>query len=277
MPCQTSIPRRPILGCVRGAAAVSRGASGDDEHQSHPRRRADRLWVHGRRALTRAAASGRAGARPAQARAAAGGAGGCAYIHLRAPATTLARDLVQDGQLGSIRHIRGLYLQDWLLDPSTPIVWRLQAERAGSGALGDIGAHAVDLAQFVTGHRLSHLCADLRTFIAERPMAGETASATSPAHHARLDPAGAGDGPTQPQSETWARRTAPVTVDDAAAFLARTDQGAIAMFYSIRFATGYTNALRLEVNGSAGSLVFDLENLNELRFYDATQDPKEAA
>ncbi len=198
------------------------------------------------------------------------------FNYRRVPATTLARDLVQDGQLGSIRHIRGLYLQDWLLDPSTPIVWRLQAERAGSGALGDIGAHAVDLAQFVTGHRLSHLCADLRTFIAERPMAEETASAASPASHARLDRAGAGDGPTVPQSETWARRTAPVTVDDAAAFLARTDQGAIAMFEASRFATGYKNALRLEVNGSAGSLVFDLENLNELRFYDATQDPKEA-
>jgi predicted dehydrogenase len=132
-------------------------------------------------------------------------------------------------------------LQDWLTDPSSPLVWRLDKDRAGSGALGDIGAHIVDLAQFVTGQRLTGVSALTQTFVPERPLVG-------------------GDG------------TGPVTVDDAAVFVARTDGGALASFEATRFAAGRKNALRIELNGSDGSLAFDLESLNELWFHDHTAD-----
>jgi predicted dehydrogenase len=167
------------------------------------------------------------------------------FNYRRVPAIALARRLVADGRLGTLRHVRAQYLQDWLTDPRSPLVWRLQKDRAGSGALGDIGAHIVDLAQFVTGQRLTGVSALTQTFVPERPLVG-------------------GDG------------TGPVTVDDAAVFVARTDGGALASFEATRFAAGRKNALRIELNGSAGSLSFDLESLNELWFHDHTEGPATA-
>ena len=92
------------------------------------------------------------------------------FNYRRVPAIALARQLVAEGRLGEVRHVRAQYLQDWIVDPEFPLVWRLQKEKAGSGALGDIGAHIVDLAQFVTGHRLAGVSALTETFVKERPL-----------------------------------------------------------------------------------------------------------
>lgn len=169
----------------------------------------------------------------------------CGFNYRRVPALALMRRLVADGRLGTIRHVRAQYLQDWLVDPEFPLEWRLRRELSGSGALGDLGAHIVDLAQYVSGSRIAGVSALTETFVGERPLPG-------------------------------AAGTGRVTVDDAALFLARFDGGAIGTFEATRFAQGRKNALRLEINGDGGSMAFDLENLNELHFFDAGQPPAEA-
>ena len=172
------------------------------------------------------------------------------FNYRRVPAVALARQLVEQGRLGEIRHVRGAYLQDWIVDPEFPLVWRLQADRAGSGALGDIGAHVVDLAQFVTGQQLTGVSALTETFVRERPLPEASSGLSATGSAAR----------------------GPVTVDDAALFVGRLAGGGLASFEATRFATGRKNALRLEVNGSLGSLAFDFEAMNELEFYDGTED-----
>ncbi len=164
------------------------------------------------------------------------------FNYRRVPALALARELIAGGQVGEIRHVRAAYLQDWLTDPAFPLTWRLQKEHAGSGALGDLGAHIVDLAQYLTGQLIAGVSGVAATFVPERPVPGTTG-----AH-------------------------GPVTVDDAVAFTGRLESGALASFEATRFAAGRKNALRIEVNGSRGSLAFDLERLNELEFFDATAD-----
>jgi predicted dehydrogenase len=172
-----------------------------------------------------------------------------AFNYRRVPALALARRLVADGRLGTIRHVRAQYLQDWIVDPQFPLVWRLQKDRAGSGALGDIGAHIVDAAQFVTGQKVTGVSAVTETFVKQRPLLAAT-----------------GGGLTAVAAEA----TGEVTVDDAALFTARLSDGALASFEATRFATGRKNAMRLEINGSDGSLAFDFEAMNELQFHDAT-------
>jgi len=159
-----------------------------------------------------------------------------AFNYRRVPALAYARKLVAAGRLGEIRHVRAVYLQDWLSDPTSPLTWRLDREKAGSGALGDLGAHIVDAAQFVTGHTITGVSALTETFTKSRP-----------------------DG---------AGGTGEVTVDDTALFLARFDSGAVGSFEATRYALGRKNAMRLEVNGSRGSLAFDFESMNELQFFD---------
>ena len=163
------------------------------------------------------------------------------FNYRRVPALALARRLVDEGRIGPLRHFRAVYLQDWLADADAPMTWRMRAERAGSGALGDLGAHIVDLARYLTGDELAGVCALSETFVRERPLA---------------------DGPG---SDT-------VTVDDAVVFTGRLASGALASFEVTRYATGRKNGLRVELNGSAGSLAFDLERLNELEFFDASGD-----
>jgi predicted dehydrogenase len=179
----------------------------------------------------------------------------CGFNYRRVPAIALMRNLVADGRLGVIRHVRAAYLQDWIVDPLFPLVWRLQRDKAGSGALGDIGAHIIDLTQFVAGQRISGVSALTETFVKQRPLSTESSGLAGSA---------AGDG--------GSTATGPVTVDDAALFIARMDGGAVATYEATRFATGRKNGMRVEVNGSLGSLAFNLERLNELEFYDAT-DP----
>jgi len=164
------------------------------------------------------------------------------YSYRRVPAVALARRLVEQGRIGEIRHVRASYQQDWIVDPEFPLVWRLQRSAAGSGALGDIGAHIVDMAQYLTGDLLTGVSALTETFVRERPL-----------------PSRDGRGS--------------VDVDDAALFLGRFAGGAVASFEASRFATGRKNALRIELNGSRGSLAFDQERMNELEFYSEEEDP----
>jgi predicted dehydrogenase len=161
----------------------------------------------------------------------------------RVPAVALARQLVAAGRLGPIRHVRAAYLASHALDPELPLAWRHQASEAGSGALGDLGAHAVDLAQHLAGDRIAGVSALTETFVRERPLPG-------------------GGG-----------ARGPVTVDDAALFIARFGGGALGSFEATRLAAGHTEGLAVELNGELGSVVWELGALNELRLFDATEEP----
>jgi len=171
----------------------------------------------------------------------------CGFNYRRVPAVAFLRQLIATGRLGTVRHVRAVYLQDWIVDPQFPLVWRLQKDKAGSGALGDIGAHIVDLTQYVTGQSITGVSALTETFVRERPLPSASSGLSA-----------------ESSSELGT-----VTVDDAALFLARLSGGAVATYEATRFATGRKNGLRVEVNGSLGSAVFDLERLNELELYDA--------
>ncbi|WP_439690234.1 Gfo/Idh/MocA family protein [Curtobacterium sp. SP.BCp] len=174
------------------------------------------------------------------------------FSYRRVPAIAFAKRLVEAGRLGTVRQVRALYLQDWLADPDGPMTWRLDKSLAGSGSLGDIGAHAIDLVEHVTGASLATVSGTLETFVTERPLMAE----------------GVG------LSGTASEERGQVTVDDAAFFTARlaggAADGAIGTFEATRYATGRKNGLTLEISGSAGAIQFDLESMNELRFYDAT-------
>jgi predicted dehydrogenase len=176
------------------------------------------------------------------------------FTYRRVPAIGLARRLVSEGRLGTIHHVRAQYLQDWIVDPEAPLSWRLEKDKAGSGALGDIGAHIVDLAEHITGDTIGRVSGHLRTFVHERPV---------PTEHAGL-------------SGTAGQGRGAVTVDDAAVFLADFRGGALGVFEATRFANGRKNAIRLEINGSDGSIAFDFEDMNLLHFYDGT-DPATTA
>ncbi len=170
------------------------------------------------------------------------------FTYRRVPAVTFLRNLIAEGAVGTVNQVRASYRQDWLVDPDMPLAWRLQKEHAGSGALGDIGAHAIDLAQFVTGLNLEKVSGTIDTIVKERPLldSGSGLSGT----------AGVGMGK--------------VTVDDIAIFTGRFESGALASFEASRFATGRKNALQIEVSGDKGALAFDLEDLNSVQFYDRT-------
>ena len=185
------------------------------------------------------------------------------FNYRRVPAIALARRLVETGRIGMVRHVRAVYLQDWLVDPDSPLTWRLQAEQAGSGALGDLGAHVVDLARFLTGDEIVGVSALSATFIDQRPLPGGSWDGD-----AEGGATGDGDAAGDVRRTGDASGTGRVTVDDAVVFSARFGSGALGSFEATRYATGRKNALRIELNGSAGSLAFDLERLNELEFYD---------
>jgi predicted dehydrogenase len=179
------------------------------------------------------------------------------FTYRRVPAIGLARQLVADGRIGDIRHVRAQYLQDWIADPEAPLSWRLDKAKAGSGALGDIGAHIIDLTQFITGDRIVEVSGRLETFVKERPYAaGDTAGTL-------------GGGGTSTER-------GPVTVDDAASFLATFAGGAMGVFEATRVATGRRNAIRIEINGSQGSLAFDFEDMNVLEYFDGSNEAEVA-
>jgi predicted dehydrogenase len=178
----------------------------------------------------------------------------CGFSYRRTPALAYAKQLIDEGRIGTVRHVRGQYLQDWLNDADAPMTWRLDKATAGSGALGDIGAHLIDTTQWLTGQSISGVSALLETFVTSRPLAGE-----------RSGLGGHGD-----TSEGAPRGQ--VTVDDAALFTARFDGGAVGSFEASRFALGHKNAFRVEVNGTDGSVAFDFEDNNVLQFFDG-RDP----
>jgi predicted dehydrogenase len=170
------------------------------------------------------------------------------YNYRRVPAVAMACRFVQEGRLGAIRHVRASYLQDWLVDPAFPLTWRLDKDEAGSGALGDLLAHVIDLVRYLTGAEIEKVVSVLTTFVTERPLA---ASQT---------------GLRATVSEV--RRAGRVTVDDAVLVLARLHGGAVATMEASRVAPGRKNAMVVELNGSCGSLRFDLERFNELEIYE---------
>ncbi len=176
------------------------------------------------------------------------------FTYRRVPALSLSQRLVAQGRIGTIRNVRAQYLQDWIVDPQAPLFWRLRREVAGSGALGDIGAHIIDLVQYITGEALTGVSALTATFIKERPLP-QSASGLS------------GSAGTE---------MGEVTVDDAVVFISRLSGGALATFEATRFATGRKNAIRIEINGSEGSIAFDFEDMNLLWFYDNNDDPETA-
>jgi predicted dehydrogenase len=164
-----------------------------------------------------------------------------AFNYRFVPAVRLAHDLIRDGRLGEIRHFRAAYLQDWLTDPESPRTWRLAKDTAGSGALGDLGSHIIDLARFLVGEPRAVL-ALTKTFIEERPLLG-----------------GGGRGR--------------VDVDDAFAAVVEMEGGCLGTLEATRFALGRKNHQVFEINGSLGSLSFDLERLNELKVHWAAGGP----
>ncbi|RFA11050.1 dehydrogenase [Subtercola boreus] len=173
------------------------------------------------------------------------------FTYRRVPAVTLLRDLVASGAVGEVRQVRAAYRQDWLVDENEPLAWRLQKEHAGSGALGDIGAHIIDLAQFVTGQSVDSVTGVVETLVKQRPL-----PQSGPGSSGLSGVAGAGFGD--------------VTVDDLALFTGRLSSRALASFEATRFATGRKNQLTIEVSGDRGALAFDLEDLNSLQLYDRT-------
>ena len=167
------------------------------------------------------------------------------FNYRRCPAVALMHQLVAEGRLGEVRHVRATYLQSWG-GPETPLSWRFQRKLAGSGALGDLAAHIVDMARFVTGDEIVEVTGSLaKTWVRERPLVG-------------------GRGKRRGKSD----------VDDAVLFLARFKGGAMASFEASRLAPGHLNRNTLEINGSLGSAAFDFEEMNVLRFLDATEEER---
>jgi predicted dehydrogenase len=174
------------------------------------------------------------------------------FNYRRCPAVALAHRLVKEGKLGEIRHVRAVYLQDWA-DENVPLLWRFDKSLAGSGAHGDLNAHIVDMARFVTGQEITEIAGALvETFIKERTLPGGVAAGGIAA--GRTGVGGKGK----------------VTVDDTVLFLARFSGGAVGSFEAARQATGNQNRNALELNGTKGALKFDFERMNELQYYDAT-------
>ena len=164
------------------------------------------------------------------------------FNYRRVPALALAKELIAEGRVGTVRHVHAAYLQDWLTDAQAPMTWRLRKDTAGSGALGDIASHAIDQVMFLLGEAVTDVSGRLHTFVSSRPGA---------------------DGPED------------VTVDDAAWATLSLTGGAVASVEVSRVATGQKNSLRLEIYGDKGTVLFDLEGLNELGFLDATAPVRE--
>ena len=171
------------------------------------------------------------------------------------PAVALAKKLIQEGALGKIYHFRAVYLQDWIVDPNFPLVWRLQKDIAGSGSLGDLGAHLIDIARYLVGD-FEEVIGMSETFVKERPLAVSMTGLSAKA------------GEVKEKGE--------VTVDDATLFLARFKNGALGSLEATRFAPGRKNYNSFEVNGSEGSIIFNFERMNELQF-SSRKDPQETS
>jgi predicted dehydrogenase len=165
-----------------------------------------------------------------------------AYNYRFVPAIMQVRKLIESGALGRIFHYRAVYLQEWIIDPQFPMTWRFEKDTAGSGALGDLGSHIIDLARFLVGEPTKVMGME-KTFIDERP---------------RADGSGTGK----------------VDVDDAFTALMEFDNGALGTVEASRFCHGRKNGQNWEINGEKGSIRFNLERLNELEVYWADDEPE---
>ena len=180
------------------------------------------------------------------------------YNYRRCPAVALAHQLIKAGKIGQIYHVRAVYLQDWG-GPDTPLLWRFQKKLAGSGAHGDLNAHIIDMARFVTGDEIVEVTGAIaETFIKQRAIP-------------TVGPTGQIAGGTK-----GGRKKGRADVDDCVLFLARFKGGAVGSFEATRLAMGNQNRNGIEINGEKGSVHFDFEDMNLLRYYDATADPKVA-
>jgi predicted dehydrogenase len=172
------------------------------------------------------------------------------HNYRRIPAVAFAKKMIENGDLGDrIYHYRARYAQDWIADPSFPLVWRLQSDIAGSGTHGDIDAHIIDIGRYLVGE-VSEVCSLMETFIKERPLLES-----------------AGEGLTAKAGAT----TGKVTVDDAVSWIGRFQNGALANLEATRFAYGRKNHITFEINGSKGSLAFNFEDMNRLHYFNATE------
>jgi len=180
------------------------------------------------------------------------------FNYRRCPAVALAYQLVREGRLGRLYHVRATYLEDWA-GPQTPLGWRFQKKYAGSGAHGDLNAHIVDLARFITGQEFVEICGALaETFIPEREL---------------IEPPPLTGGRVAARQK---KTTGKSDVDDTVLFLARMSGGTVASFEASRLATGNLNRNTIELNGERGALRFSAENMNILWFYDATEPRRTA-
>jgi len=177
---------------------------------------------------------------------------GICHNYRKAPAVALAKKLIDAGRIGKIHHFRGTYLQDWIVDPNFPIVWRLDKSIAGSGSHGDLNAHLIDTARFLVGE-MTQVCGMLDTFVKQRPLLAESDDRLGGKASAEMGE---------------------VTVDDSSIFIARFENGAVGTFEASRFCPGRKNFNRWEINGSKGSIAFNLERMNELEVYFHDEDPE---
>jgi predicted dehydrogenase len=177
------------------------------------------------------------------------------HEYRRCPAVALARQLIDEGRIGRIFHWRGAYLQSWLVDPDFPLTWHLRKEIAGSGSQGGINSHSVDLARYLVGE-IRSVVAMKKTFVPERPLPGEAA------------------GTFQAAGDSGGEK-GQVTVEDAISMVVEFDNGALGSFEASTFAPGRKNYNCFEIYGDKGSLTFDLERMNELKFF-STEDPEHA-
>ncbi len=182
------------------------------------------------------------------------------FNYRRAPAVALAHRLVKEGCIGRIFHIRASYLQDWG-GPATPLSWRFQSSQAGSGAHGDLNAHIIDMARFISGEEISQVVGAVEeTFIKERLLVVDSEVALS------------GDDKSAGRSAgKQSKKMGKSTVDDCVLFLARMSGGAVASFEATRLATGNKNRNCIEINGERGSIRFNFERMNELEFWDQSR------
>ncbi len=176
------------------------------------------------------------------------------HNYRRCPAVRLAKKLIDEGKIGDIYHWRGAYLQDWITDPQFPLTWHLQKDKAGSGPHGDLNSHSVDLARYLVGE-IAQVTAMTTQFISERPLPDADAATF------KGGTSGAGMGK--------------VTVEDASFMTVMFKNGALGSFEASRFATGRKNYNFFEIYGSRGSLIFNLERMNELEFF-SKDDPEYA-
>ena len=178
------------------------------------------------------------------------------HNYRRCPAVGLAKQLIDEGKIGRIYHWRGAYLQSWLVDPSFPLTWHLQKELAGSGASGGINSHSVDLARYLVGE-INSVSAVAATFVKERPLPEGSAGGTFKAGSA-------------------GKEMGKVTVEDAVSMVVEFENGALGSFEATTFAPGRKNFNTFEIYGSKGSLIFNLERMNELQYYSVDDPQREA-